>query len=57
MLIVIFLVGLAGAGLVSFGAWMVYQPAGLIIGGLLALLWSWLMARTTQETVTLDKEG
>lgn len=26
-------VGMAGAALVSYGAWQVYQPAGFIVGG------------------------
>lgn len=28
----------AGAGLLSYGAWLVYQPAGFIVGGLLVLV-------------------
>jgi hypothetical protein len=27
------LVGMAGAALVSYGAWLVYEPAGFIAGG------------------------
>ena len=30
--------GLGGAGLCSYGAWLIYQPAGFIAGGVL-LLW------------------
>ena len=26
-------VGIAGAGLVTYGAWLVYAPAGFIVGG------------------------
>lgn len=29
--------GLAGAGLISYGAWRVYEPAGFIVAGLLLL--------------------
>lgn len=29
---------IAGAALISYGAWLVYLPAGFIVGGLLALL-------------------
>lgn len=29
--------GLAGVGLVSAGAWQIYAPAGLIVGGLILL--------------------
>lgn len=39
------LVGVLGAILLSFGAWMIYPPAGYIAGGLLCLTWSWLVAK------------
>lgn len=39
------LIGVLGAFLLSFGAWMIYPPAGYITGGLLCLSWSWLMAK------------
>ena len=29
---------IAGAGLISFGAWLVYQPAGFMVGGLMVLV-------------------
>jgi hypothetical protein len=29
------LAGLSGVGLVSYGAWLVYPPAGFIVGGTL----------------------
>jgi hypothetical protein len=32
---------LAGAGLVSYGAYLIYHPAGFVTGGLLLLLASW----------------
>lgn len=31
------LVGLAGAGLVSYGAWLIYPPAGFLAGGVLLI--------------------
>lgn len=40
-----FTVGLAGALLVAFGSWLVFQPAGYIVGGLLCLMWSYMSAR------------
>ena len=40
-----FLVGLAGALLVAFGSWLVFPPAGYIVGGLLCLMWSFMSAR------------
>lgn len=35
-------ISVLGATLVSYGAWMIYAPAGFIVGGLLTwvLLWS-----------------
>jgi hypothetical protein len=31
------LVGLGGAGLISYGAWLMYPPAGFIVAGVLIL--------------------
>jgi len=39
------IVGIVGAFLLSFGAWLIYAPAGYLAGGLLCLLWSWLVSR------------
>jgi ABC-type protease/lipase transport system fused ATPase/permease subunit len=39
------LAGLAGAGLVAYGAWLVYRPAGFIAGGVLLIAASILLAR------------
>lgn len=36
---------IAGVAAISFGAWMVYEPAGFIVGGLLALAGGVLLAR------------
>lgn len=33
--------GLAGAGLISYGAGMVYAPAGVIVAGVFCLLIDW----------------
>lgn len=40
------LVGLAGATLVSYGAWMIFAPAGFITGGALLIVGAALAART-----------
>ncbi|MBL5898080.1 hypothetical protein I7V27_06515 [Lelliottia amnigena] len=40
------LVGVLGALLLSLGAWMIYPPAGYIVGGILCLSWSWLVAKS-----------
>jgi hypothetical protein len=31
------LCALAGAGLLSYGAWLIYEPSGFIVGGALLL--------------------
>ena len=36
--------GLAGVGLVSYGAWEAYHPAGYIVGGALLLAGAWIAA-------------
>ena len=38
------LVGLSGVGLVSYGAWLVYPPAGFIVGGSLMIAGALLLA-------------
>lgn len=37
----------AGAGAASYGAWLVYPPAGFIVGGAFALAAGWLLAQKT----------
>ncbi|MBB7680190.1 hypothetical protein HEM17_022015 [Escherichia coli] len=39
------LVGVLGALLLSYGAWIIYPPAGFVVAGALCLCWSWLVAR------------
>jgi hypothetical protein len=36
---------IAGAGCVSYGAWLVYAPAGFVVGGLLVMMAGWIDAR------------
>lgn len=36
--------GLCGVGLVSYGAWMIYPPAGFITGGLLLIIGALMVA-------------
>jgi hypothetical protein len=38
------LAGLCGVGLVSYGAWLIYPPAGFVVGGLLLILGALLIA-------------
>ena len=37
--------GLAGAALVAYGAWLIYPPAGFIVGGLMLLAGAVFSAR------------
>ncbi|PWC89830.1 hypothetical protein TSH100_04110 [Azospirillum sp. TSH100] len=39
------LVGVAGAGAITYGAWLAWPPAGFIVGGSLTLAGVWLQAR------------
>lgn len=55
--IVIFLVGLAGASLVAFGAWLLLPAAGYIVAGVLCLTWSWLAARAGARQAPANEEG
>jgi hypothetical protein len=38
--------GIAGAGLIIYGAWLIYPPAGFLSAGLMLLAAAWLTART-----------
>lgn len=46
IMIIGFLVGLLGVGLVSYGAWLYAPPAGYVICGLLCLCFSWMVSRS-----------
>jgi hypothetical protein len=38
-------VGLCGAGSVSYGAWLLHPAAGFIVGGGLLMIGAWMHAR------------
>lgn len=40
-------VGVAGAALVAYGAWLIYEPAGFIVGGAMLLAAAWLSAKAS----------
>lgn len=40
------LAGIAGAGSISYGAWLIAPAAGFIVGGILLIAGAWLHART-----------
>ena len=44
------LAGLSGVGLVAYGAWLVYPPAGFIVGGTLLILGALLLALGHRST-------
>lgn len=35
--------GLLGALLLAYGAWMAWPPAGFIVGGVMAIMAAWLL--------------
>lgn len=37
--------GFAGAGAISYGAWLIYVPAGFLAGGVLLMALSFLFGR------------
>ncbi|MCP4595750.1 hypothetical protein [Neptuniibacter sp.] len=55
--IITFLVGIIGVGLVSFGAWQIFPPAGLIVCGTLCLAWSYLMSKAAASRSVTPTEG
>lgn len=57
MIILSFVIGLLGVGLVSFGAWLIYQPAGLIVCGALCLIWSFLIAASNARVIAPEAKG
>lgn len=36
-------IGLTGFGLVAYGAWLAWHPAGFLVGGAVAVLTAWLL--------------
>lgn len=42
--LIVDVVGIVGAGLIAYGAWLIYQPAGAIVAGALLLTGAWLFS-------------
>ena len=40
-------VGLAGVGAITYGAWLIFRPAGWIVAGVFCLVGAWLSARAS----------
>ncbi|MEX0445512.1 hypothetical protein [Xenorhabdus sp. SGI246] len=49
LIIAALLVGLAGGGLLSYGAWLLLPAAGFIVSGSLCLGWSYLVSRMLSQ--------
>jgi hypothetical protein len=43
------LIGFAGAGAIAYGAWLIYVPAGFLVGGVLAMALSILAGRKLER--------
>jgi len=41
--------GFAGAGAIAYGAWLIYVPAGFLVGGALAMALSILFGRKLER--------
>ncbi|MBW5802037.1 hypothetical protein [Halomonas elongata] len=50
------LVGIIGAALVAYGAWLVMPAAGYITGGALCLTWSCLVSRAAARQQPAGEE-
>jgi hypothetical protein len=50
-------IGLLGAGLLSYGAWLVYAPAGFIVGGVLLLAAGWMLSGVKPESNPKQEQG
>lgn len=37
--------GLCGCGLIIYGAWRIYEPAGFVVAGAMLLIGAWFFAR------------
>lgn len=50
-------VGVAGALLLSFGIWQIYPPGGYVMGGILCLMWSWLVSKAMARLPPVEHKG
>ncbi|MCL2892482.1 hypothetical protein [Brenneria tiliae] len=51
------IVGIIGAMLLSFGAWLLYPALGYMVAGGLCLYWSWLVSRSLAGFQSHSGEG
>ncbi|EQB98526.1 hypothetical protein LGZ99_20365 [Photorhabdus temperata] len=49
------LVGIVGACLLAYGAWLLLPAAGYLVAGALCLVWSYLVSRMMEQTEKPDK--
>ncbi len=53
-----FIIGLLGAVLLAYGAWLLLPALGFIVGGVLCMLWSFFMARgVAVQQANTQKKG
>lgn len=52
-----FFIGLVGAVLLSTGAWLISPAAGLVTGGIICLIWSFLIARSVSANSKTRGDG
>lgn len=50
-------IGVLGVTLLSYGAWLVFQPAGFITAGALCLFWSWAVSKYLSAPRNAHNEG
>lgn len=56
--IIIFIVGILGGVLVSYGAWLIMPAYGLITAGIICITWSYIASKFIANSRSFDdKEG
>ncbi|OCA55146.1 hypothetical protein [Photorhabdus namnaonensis] len=55
LIMIALLVGIAGACLLAYGAWLLLPAAGYLVAGVLCLAWSYLVSRMMEQTEKPDK--
>lgn len=56
--IIIFLIGILGVALVSYGAWLILPACGFITAGCILILWSYFASKVIANFQQIEnKEG
>jgi hypothetical protein len=56
LILIIFLIGLAGVSLTSYGAWLIAKPAGYITAGAWCLLFSLMYSKAMADPQPLPPQ-